>query len=287
LKLSLEVDASVDLKREGFVVLPPMDLRPAPLQDRSAHSAATPRRPREVRFIVPDGYVHKSRPSEIDLDPETFSAPTDFSKMVRFPQGFLSNQLALVSDDPETPPRPNVEDSVPEKKTMVSRPGAIRGLSDDGVLHFSLGEIESEYGSSIRPLGAVDASDDLDAFLAVETRLEEEEEEGTEMIPNFHAIFRCVELRVPQTALKKRIQQVLITNREKHFVLLLLEPESSVEGIYVLEQSLLLVTKIWGDTPDTIADDETAHFWTYNNTTNKFVEQTGGRFTPFTDAITL
>jgi hypothetical protein len=336
----------------GSIVEPRHTPVPGSVLDGPISSAPLARRPREVRFIIPEGYVHRERPPEIDVDPVTFSAPTDFSKSVRFPRGFLCDALqqslleeaepspddealpeeeeawleeadpslgdratlledsealfedgeALFEEEEASPEQdqifPNEGEALPEeeeeeevqpRENKAEERIVIRALTGDDIRHASLGEIESQYGSSIRPLGLGDVSDDLEAFLEVETRLEEEEEtvEAREVIPNFDAILHCVQRRVPQPALKRNIQQTLTAQRDSHFVLLLLEPGPSIEGVYTLDSSFLSVTKIWGDTPDTIAADETDRFWKYNDITGQFVEQPSREFTSFTDAITL
>jgi hypothetical protein len=87
--------------------------------------------------------------------------------------------------------------------------------------------------------------------------------------------------------LKAKIQEILAANKTRHFVLLLLDPGPSIEGVYVMNRGMDAVTKIWGDTPDVISVEETDRFWRYNDIIDQFVEQPEHGFTAFTDAITL
>jgi hypothetical protein len=85
-----------------------------------------------------------------------------------------------------------------------------------------------------------------------------------------------------------RIEQAIVAEGAKHFVLLLLEPSLDVEGVYALAPSLRAIRRVWGDTPEEISmDDEPVRFWRYNGTTNDFVELKEHAFSPLTDAISM
>jgi hypothetical protein len=160
--------------------------------------------------------------------------------------------------------------------------GRIRGISGAEMLPRSLYEIEMEFGWPIAPLPQAD----LGGFGDVSAGDEEEEEERG-VLPNFGSVMKCVSGRVRPAQVVGRIQKILKENDGKHFVVLLLEPEFSVEGVYVFGRSLKVVTKVWGDTPDVIADDEPIRFWMYNGLTDQFVEQEERLFSPFTDAVSM
>jgi hypothetical protein len=129
------------------------------------------------------------------------------------------------------------------------------------------------------------AMPDFGRIFASEVTLDEEEDEA-QIHPNARIILACVTPRVGPPILE-RIRKVLRENSQKHYVLLLLEPGLSVEGVYALAPSLQRLTKIWGDTPETITPDEPVRFWMYNGLTDGFVEQEEHSFSPFTDAVSM
>jgi hypothetical protein len=70
-------------------------------------------------------------------------------------------------------------------------------------------------------------------------------------------------------------------------VLLLLEPDLSIEGVYTLDPGLQFVVKVWGDTPEQVTVDEPVRFWVYNVALKEFVWQAEKAFSSFTDAISM
>jgi hypothetical protein len=216
-----------------------------------------------VRFVIPEWYHHAaySIEPEPDYRSSPFQVPTDFSKVCRFPRDYL----LLHSEE---------------------GPGMIP-LSDDEIEPFCLADAQKEMSSSISPRRRVDSRDDLEDFLAIETRLEEEDWDDGQLLPNFEVVLECVERKIKENSFKKRIRDVLCENRQAHFVLLLLEPGLSVEGVYTLDPGLQSSVRIWGDTPDTVAKDDPVRFWVYNVALKEFVEQREKAFSSFTDAVSM
>jgi hypothetical protein len=70
-------------------------------------------------------------------------------------------------------------------------------------------------------------------------------------------------------------------------MLLLLEPSLAIEGVYALAASLDEVTRVRGDTPETIWADEPVRFWIYKSTVDEFVKQEEQGFSPLTDAVSM
>jgi hypothetical protein len=145
--------------------------------------------------------------------------------------------------------------------------------------------VQLESDRPIAPLPAADMHDDLAEFLGEE--LEEEDDADCRVFPNLQSTLKCVTNRVRPLEVVTKIKKKLTANSGCHFVILLLEPSLSFEGIYALAPSLRFVTKVWGDTPDAIAHDEPVRFWMYNGLTDAFMEQEEHLFSPFTDAISM
>jgi hypothetical protein len=141
--------------------------------------------------------------------------------------------------------------------------------------------------SSIGPGRAV-PDGDLDDFLAIEARLEGEGDgQDSEILSNLEVVLDCIERKIQHVSFRKRIRDVLAGKQQVHFVLLLLEPELSIEGVYTLDAGLQFAVKVWGDTPEQVAVEEPARFWVYNVALKEFIEQPEKAFSSFTDAISM
>jgi hypothetical protein len=128
----------------------------------------------------------------------------------------------------------------------------------------------------------LESSDDDSKSVIVET-----EDAEPAVFANFEAVLKCLATRLRPPQLLAHARELVLGNRAAHFVLLLLEPALSLEGVYALEKSLERIQKVWGDTPDEIEAEEGVRFWMYNGVTDGFVEQEERGFSPLTDAISM
>jgi hypothetical protein len=104
---------------------------------------------------------------------------------------------------------------------------------------------------------------------------------------NGETIRACLATRVRSVHWLAHIEKVIEAEGAGHFVLLLLEPALSVEGVYVLRSPMREIRRVWGDTPEEISLDEPVGFWMYDGERDEFVEQEERAFSPWTDAVSM
>jgi hypothetical protein len=175
--------------------------------------------------------------------------PTKFSQLCRFPAGLLT-AIAESANEEQSPT-----------------------------------EIDLEGIDGFRSVGPGKFDVDLDEFLALEEySLSEENAKSASNAPNIAA---CLDRRMPEESYRRRIKALLGGLEGSHFVLLLLEPGLSIEGVYVLQDAGTEIEKLGGDTPDRIGADEVQQFWRYDVQDDRFVKVADRRFSSAIDAVSM
>jgi hypothetical protein len=185
------------------------------------------------------------------MSEDDMSDPTKFSRLCRFPAGLLTSIAESSGSEEQDASEINLDeiDGIPRKHSIGSRGDKAR---------FDV---------------------DLDEFLAFE------EYSLSEDGANRPTISACLDQRMREETFRKNIKNLLETMPTSHFVLLLLEPEMSIEGVYVMDAACAGLDKLWGDTPDRIEPDEVQQFWRYDVQRNQFEKVS--EFTMGVDAVSM
>jgi hypothetical protein len=112
---------------------------------------------------------------------------------------------------------------------------------------------------------------DLNEFLGVEES-------------NYETVQSCLDRRMSDASFRRSLLNTLQGHTKEHLILLLLEPELSIEGAYSLADDSII--KLWGDTPDHIAGNEICSFWSYNKETDEFL-RAGNELSLAVDAVSM
>ena len=178
-----------------------------------------------------------------------------------------------------------------EKLRQATKKRSASPLLRSKHVHFDLPEIEPAPGPESEPEEEPKRSRfsgprnfvDTGEFLEVENDIKKREPASR---GNYDTIYDCIKRRVGDPIQRKQMLIALKHHVHSHFLLLLMEPCRTVEGVYrIIDERR--AQRLCGDVPNNLSIDECKSLWRYSTRTKNFIREEEKEFTPYTDAVSV